>query len=185
MSNNLIIRNDNNSTSQLLRFSGQINTNGGGFASIRSALPDTGLLLSSSDKDNDNNNTVKGIKIRYRGDGKTYKVILSDGQRSTGGPFLRSPTWQMDLPTTASTSTVAVDTIMDEAILPLDKFQPSFGPRSVSEEEKAGLVLVPGKQRMIGLMLSLKLSDGTDNPRETFGEGVFEFSLDVEAIEVV
>jgi hypothetical protein len=37
----------------------------------------------------------------------------------------------------------------------------------------------------IGLMLSLYLSDGRPNPKETFGEGVFPFSLHVKSIEPV
>jgi len=174
-----------NSNCKVLRFAGQINTNGGGFCSIRAALPDTtGLCLANSGTTNNEvEEEVTGIKIRYRGDGKTYKVILSDGQRSTGGPFSRSPTWQMDLPTVDRTNDDT--TTMDEAILPLNRFQPSFGPRSVSEEEKAKLVLVASEQRMIGLMLSLKLSDGSSNPKETYGEGIFDFCLDVEAIQVV
>jgi len=175
---------------KVLRFAGQINTNGGGFCSIRAALPDdTGLCFANSTTTNEEHEQVEvtGIKIRYRGDGKTYKVILSDGQRSTGGPFSRSPTWQMDLPTVDRTddATDTTCTAMDEVILPLNRFQPSFGPRSVSEEEKAKLVLIASEQRMIGLMLSLKLSDGSSNPKETFGEGIFDFCLDVEAIEVV
>jgi len=177
-----------NYSSQVLRFAGQINTNGGGFCSIRAALPDaSGLCFANSttitNEQQQEEVTVTGIKIRYRGDGKTYKVILSDGQRSTGGPFSRSPTWQMDLPTVDRTNDAT--TAMDEVILPLNGFQPSFGPRSVSEEEKAKLVLIASEQRMIGLMLSLKLSDGSSNPKETFGEGIFDFCLDVEAIEVV
>jgi len=39
--------------------------------------------------------------------------------------------------------------------------------------------------RQIGLMLSLKLSDGSANPKESFGEGIFPFSLIVESLEIV
>jgi hypothetical protein len=37
--------------------------------------------------------------------------------------------------------------------------------------------------KQLGLMLSLRLSDGSPNPKETFGEGIFDFSLFVESIE--
>ena len=61
-----------------LHFRGMINCNGGGFASIRAKLP-TNVL----------NSEKRGVKIRYRGDGKTYKVILSNAER--GGPFSKVP----------------------------------------------------------------------------------------------
>jgi hypothetical protein len=38
---------------------------------------------------------VKGIKLKYRGDGKTSKVI-----HGAGGPFSKIPSWQADLSTT-------------------------------------------------------------------------------------
>ena len=46
------------------------------------------------------------VRVRYRGDGKTYKVLLSDGQG--GGPWSKSPSWQHDLPTTAGEEAEAV-----------------------------------------------------------------------------
>ena len=154
----------------VLSFRGTINTDGGGFTSIRAALPYDGL------PDN-----VDAIRIRYRGDGKTYKLLLADGQRSTGGPFARSPTWQIDLPTEKRHSTEP----MQETVLQLSQFLPSFGPRRINEEEKKMLKMHPSDQRLIGLMLSLKLSDGSTNPVPTFGEGEFDFNLDVESIDPV
>ena len=157
-------------SSGILSFRGNINTDGGGFASIRANLPNDGLPQNT-----------KAIRIKYRGDGKTYKLLLSDGQRSTGGPFSKSPTWQVDLPTEKRDATEP----MQESTFSLSQFLPSFGPRGVSEEDKKKLKLKAQEQRLIGLMLSLKLSDGTMNPASTFGEGKFRFNLDIESIEPI
>jgi hypothetical protein len=40
----------------------------------------------------------KRHRIRCIGDGKTYKLTLSDSTKSTFGPSLRSPSWQADIP---------------------------------------------------------------------------------------
>ena len=85
----------------LLQFDGTINTNGGGFCSIRSEFP-SGLLTSKN----------SAVKIRYRGDGKTYKVLLSDGSR--GGPMSQTPSWQIDLPTKSTYS----ESDWEESVLP-------------------------------------------------------------------
>lgn len=151
-------------TTGLLNFQGTINTNGGGFTSIRTPIP----TLSDD---------VKAIRIRYRGDGKTYKVLLSNGQG------LRLPSWQSDLPTTNNQS--GDDTSTQEIILPLNQFKPSFGPRTVSDADLANYKLIPSEMKELGLMLSLKLSDGTSNPEETFGKGTFDFSILIESIDVV
>lgn len=57
-----------------LHFSGQINTSGGGFCSIRSPLPQGHIPSNTA-----------AIKITHIGDGKTYKFLLSDGNKSTFG----------------------------------------------------------------------------------------------------
>ena len=123
-----------------LHFKGTINTDGGGFCSIRARLPQCFQPR------------VTGFKLTFIGDGKTYKLTLSDGNASTGGPFSRTPSWQVDLPTQAGITKYMLD-ITDI--------------------------------REIGLMLSLKLSDGRSNPKETFGEGIFPFSLHVLSIQPV
>jgi len=153
-----------------LNFRGTINTQGGGFTSIRAPLP-SGI-----------SEEVEAIRIRYRGDGKTYKVLLSDGNKSTGGPFSRSPTWQADLPTEKRQGT---ESECEEKTIPLDSFLPTFGPRTPSPEETKQLKLDPKDINLIGFMLSLKLSDGSSNPPETFGTGIFDFALDVESISAV
>lgn len=152
-----------------LHFDGTINTQGGGFCSIRAKFP-AGLLRTE----------MKGLKVRYRGDGKTYKVILGKGER--GGPFSSTPSWQLDLPTTPKQ---VGDKGWDEAMIPFDKLHASFGggPRSKpSQEEVERYVFDPLEMKEMGLMLSLKLSDGRSNPPETFGTGIFPFSLVVQSI---
>ena len=64
-----------------LDFCGTINTNGGGFCSIRADFD--GLPPET-----------KGIRLKYTGDGKTYKFLLSDGTRG-----FSTPSWQHDIVT--------------------------------------------------------------------------------------
>lgn len=164
---NLLVEDDK------LHFRGTINCNGGGFTSIRATLPEGAL---ASDK--------TGLKIRYRGDGKTYKVIISNAER--GGPFSKTPSWQTDLPTTNKQGKKKND--WDETIISFADLVPAYGggPRSQpSEEEKKQCVFDPLEMKEIGLMLSLRLSDGTPNPLETFGEGIFPFSLLLDSIMIV
>eukprot|EP00545_Synedropsis_sp_CCMP1620_P007923 CAMPEP_0119015630 /NCGR_PEP_ID=MMETSP1176-20130426/11331_1 /TAXON_ID=265551 /ORGANISM="Synedropsis recta cf, Strain CCMP1620" /LENGTH=214 /DNA_ID=CAMNT_0006968939 /DNA_START=173 /DNA_END=817 /DNA_ORIENTATION=- len=151
----------------LLHFSGNINTNGGGFCSIRAKMQE-GF-----------DDNVTGIRLRLIGDGKTYKFTLSDGNSSTG--FGRSPSWQIDVPTQNDGNEQVV-------VLPLSDLKPSFGGRPSSKpsaEEMAAYKFGPSSVREIGLMLSLKRSDGSPNPKETFGEGLFPFSLQIKSIEPV
>lgn len=156
-----------------LHFQGTINTEGGGFTSIRARIP-PGTL----------SNTTTALRIRYKGDGKTYKILLSEGNKVAGGPFSRLPSWQMDLPTKNRTSTHEMD--WEEAILPLDQFQPSWGGRRdsrPSKEEQVQAKFNPTTVQEIGIMLSLYLANGEPNPKETYGEGIFPFSLQVQSLE--
>lgn len=159
------------SQQQMLHFTGTINTNGGGFASIRSKIPQ-GILDAT---------TTSGVRIRCRGDGKTYKFLLSEGTRNAGAPMSRTPSWQADIPTKN-------DGQWQETVIPFDKLLPSFGGPSArmgnsAKQEK--LKFDPTIMREIGFMLSLKLSNGSPNPKETFGEGVFPFSLHIQSVEPV
>jgi hypothetical protein len=166
------------STVGVLHFKGIINTNGGGFASIRAKLPPNGLLLSTK-----TNTLLQGIKVRYRGDGKTYKVLLGTGER--GGPFSKTPNWQHDLPTTKTTEEEEDKEKWEEVFLPFTAFQASFGggpKRQPTDEGRKQYVFDPTTIQEIGFMLSLKLSNGTPNPETTFGTGVFPFSLHVQSI---
>ena len=165
-----MVRNEECTTGDpmILHFTGTINTNGGGFCSIRAKLP-PGTLATR----------VQGLKLRYRGDGKTYKVLLGTGER--GGPFGRTPSWQCDLPTTKRHT----DEPWDEVMIPFDQLRPSFGggPRiQPTDEERSKYVFDAASMQEIGLMLSLKLSDGRPNPPATFGTGIFDFALQVQSI---
>ncbi|CAB9506986.1 epimerase dehydratase [Seminavis robusta] len=161
-------------TDILLQFVGNINTNGGGFTSIRAKV-----TLPAQ---------ATGLKIRYKGDGKTYKVLLSNANR--GGPFSKTPSWQADLPTTSKVCEDGSnsDDDWDEVVIKFDTLLPAFGggPRSQpSEEEKASYKFDPTEMKEIGLMLSLRLSDGSPNPKESFGDGEFPFTLLVHSIDIV
>lgn len=153
----------------VLHFTGTINTNGGGFTSIRAALP-SGILTPET----------TGIKICFRGDGKTYKLLFSDGSRGGGR---QTPSWQANLPTKKSTTEKDE---WQEMIIPLSSFIPNVG---VGRNRQIGdldhYILDPKEMKQVGLMLSLLLADGQPNPETTFGSGIFEFSLQVQSIEPV
>ena len=172
---------------KLLDFTGTINTDGGGFCSIRASLSDD----DDDDDDDDNNNdcgfspNAIGIKLKIIGDGKTYKFTMSNGNTGGGGggggPFSRSPSWQCDIPTRD-------DNIEQDIYIPFTKLHPAFGGRSSSKPSPEAISLYKfdiTTIREIGLMLSLRLSDGSPNPKETFGEGIFPFSLKVSSIKEV
>ena len=169
------------SSSAPLHFAGTINTHGGGFASIRCKIsPDRAASLAEK---------YKGIKLRVRGDGKTYKFLLSDG--TGAGPFSRTPSWQCDLPTENRTDPQEEeeeDSSWQEVWIPFDQLRPSFagGPRAQpSPAEQQQHRFDASAMREMGLMLSLKRADGSPNPKETFGEGIFPFQLVVQSIEAV
>merc|ERR1711924_93542 len=86
-----------------LTFAGMLDTRGGGFTSVRADF--AGGLKGDA------------LRVRFRGDGKTYKVLLSNGQG--GGPWSNNPSWQHDLPTKLGEE--------QSVVLPLAKFVPSFG----------------------------------------------------------
>lgn len=155
---------DDTDSKHSLLFTGTINTDGGGFTSIRSSL-ENGIPTDA-----------KGMKLKFKGDGKTYKVLLSNGQG--GGPYSSSPSWQCDLPTT--------DQKEETRTIYFNEFLPSFGGRGIlSEDQKKQYTFVNEEMKQIGFMLSLKLSSGDANPVETFGSGIFDFSLQVDNIELI
>ena len=96
-----------------LLFAGEINTEGGGFCSIRAAIPHL---------PHDSN----AIRLVFRGDGKTYKLLLSDGNASTGSPFAKKPTWQADIPTKDCTNSQD----WQETTIPFAQLRPAFGGRA-------------------------------------------------------
>ena len=158
------------STSDDLIFAGQINTDGGGFCSIR-----TPLIPGELTRD-----TV-AVRVCYIGDGKTYKILFSDKNKSAFGPSRRSPSWQMDLPTKSG---------VEETInIRFDELVPSLqgGPmKNINDDNNHTEIKIdPTTVEEMGFMLSLKLSNGSSNPVETFGSGIFPFSLTIRSIDIV
>jgi len=119
--------------------------------------------------------------------------LLTDGNRSTGAPFSRTPAWQADLPTqnriTGDGSGVPEgQEDWEELTIPFSSLLPSFGGAArsrPSEEGRSKYKFDAAEIREMGVMLSLKLADGTPNPKETFGEGTFPFELRIQSIEPV
>jgi hypothetical protein len=151
-------------TEGVLHFEGTINTSGGGFCSLRTKLP-VGF-----------DDSVTGIRLVLVGDGKTYKFFLSDGQPSTGGPFGRTPSWQRDIATK--------NNVEQDVTIKFEELIAAFGGRS-SPPNPGQYSFDKSTIREMGIMLSLKLSDGGPNPVETFGEGIFPFSLQIKSIDTV
>ena len=160
--------------SSSLHFTGTINTNGGGFASIRARFPPNQYLTKST----------RGIKLALKGDGKTYKLLLSQGRQNAGAPTSRTPSWQADIATTACDD----DDSWQETVVMFDTLQASFGGGPISSSSWSRSEppkFDPTTMTEIGFMLSLKLSSGDANPKETFGEGIFPFSLHIKSIEPI
>lgn len=157
-----------------LHFQGMINTDGGGFCSVRARLDGT-----DENGGNTNGNLppdTRAIRVVLDGDGKTYKFIMTDKGSATS--TFGGTSWQVDIPTSASSQspqTVLVD---------MSKMKPSFGGGPSRRQGNVKPFAVEDMTE-IGFMLSLKLSDGSPNPKETFGEGIFPFSLKVHSIEPV
>ena len=156
---------NNKSDDNTLQFEGTIDTKASvGWASVRASLPPGGLL-----------ETTKALRVTVVGDGKTYKVVLMDSDHEKSKDA--SPIWEADLPTTAS--------VKETKTLPLQVFTPSYMARQLSAVEKEKYPFDPTKVTKIGFMLSSWLSNGTPNPTETYGQGVFKFSLQVQDIATV
>ena len=104
-----------------LIFSGTTNTNGGGFSSIRTNLSD----FSLGDKE--------GLHIRYKGDGRTYKlgVRLEGKSVSYRSNFTTGNGWQ-------------------EVRIPFDEMDVSWRGRPLSKEEHP---MIKSKIRSIEFMI--------------------------------
>jgi Complex I intermediate-associated protein 30 (CIA30) len=168
-------------TERGLLFAGTINTDGGGFCSVRANIP-PGTMSAT---------LHTGLKLKYRGDGKTYKITASDRVRGAGGPSSSSPSWQYDLPTVDRRPVLGAiddgaDGDWDETVIPFLRFRPYIVGRQTEElQNQYGGTFDPSSIQQIGIMLSLKLSDGRPNPVETFGIGKFPFSFELASIEPV
>jgi hypothetical protein len=143
-----------------LHFAGRIDIHGGyGFCSIRSTIEN---CLPAD--------TV-AIRLRYVGDGKTYKILLSTvfksslalGQNRTGTTF------QVDLPTKSG--------VEDSVTLNLDSF--------IALKKEDATTMPITKIEEFGFMLASKLSNGEINPVETFGTDSFPFRLRIMSIEAI
>lgn len=94
-------------TAGFARFAGVVSLDfGGGFASVRRAPADLGMA------------DARALRIRVRGDGKTYQLRLRPGNRLDG------VTWQ---------STFVPGEDWSDVVLPLADFKPVFRGRPVPE----------------------------------------------------
>lgn len=195
LKNNL---NNNNNNDFLLYFHGTINTNGGGFASIRTKIAidnNTNEINSDTTKSIEEQQIMKGFKIRYKGDGKTYKFLITNRVRG-----MNNPSWQIDIPTlqkidrTLSNSEIIKynendnDNDWEEMNIYLNDLIPYYVFRSRNsnsniDSQSLSLDDITTMNEM-GIMLSLKLSNGNSNPMETFGIDIFPFHLLIQSIEI-
>lgn len=196
------LNNNNINNNFLLYFHGTINTNGGGFTSIRTKIA---IDISNTNENNNDatKNTevqkqiMKGFKIRYKGDGKTYKFFITNRERG-----MNNPSWQIDIPTFPKidrTSTNAEiikkyneaddDNDWEEMNIYLNDLIPYYVFRSSrnsnSNMNSQSLLDDITTMNEMGIMLSLKLSNGNSNPIETFGIDIFPFHLLIESIEIL
>lgn len=132
-------------------FSGVVSTeNSGGFASVRTRNLDPIDLSAYS-----------GVRLRVRGDGNRYKVLLRDSDRWDGVGY-----------------SMSFDTVPNSWItvqVPFEELVPVFRARTLEASEG----LNQSSVRAFQLMLSKFEYDGTLNP--TFTPGAFE--LLIESIE--
>lgn len=117
-----------------LRFTGTLNTNGGGFASLRARKPDVDLAKQA------------GLRIRVRGDGRTYQFRLRQG--TGAGRRSRGVSYRAEFATRE-------DGGWTEHWLPFDRFVPTFRGRILDRGP-----IDPAGIDEIGLMIA----DGQDGP---------------------
>jgi len=142
-----------------LLFSGTIDTNGGGFASFRSDPEEKPISIPQG---------ASCMVLRVTGDGKQYKVTLSNGKG--GGPFATSPVYAHDLWTKAGQE--------QELSFPLSDFKASFGGRLGKDQTP----LVPSDVVQAGVMLSLYDASCEANPTFKEAEATFGFKLEVKSL---
>jgi NADH dehydrogenase [ubiquinone] 1 alpha subcomplex assembly factor 1 len=143
----------------ILDFKGTLNTDGGGFTSIRAPI-EPGTIKADT----------KGIKITYRGDGKTFRFTLADREKA-GGPFSTAPIWKFDF----ATEKIEGEE-WQEVVIEFDAFEPTFGGKN-DKTKTAGFALNPTELQEIGFMLSMWKDEGFD--------GEYPFELKIKSIEPV
>ncbi len=121
-----------------LDFRGVLNTNGGGFASVRSRERSVSLR------------GLEGIRLRLRADGRRYSMRLTQGGARGG------VTYQADVPTVASPGSDASEPGPWESVwVPFADFTPRWRGRQLD--------LPPlDPERVVGL--GFTLADGVDGP---------------------
>jgi hypothetical protein len=140
-------------------FSGEIVTQGGGFASVETSGKPNGW------------SSAKGVRLEVQGiDGQKYKMYLRlSGQSSRGGVQ-----WQADFDTVKASSGGGVWTTVD---LPFSSFVPSWRGQVMNDGQRLDPSLIEG----FGFRLSLLTELGFPNPK--FGAGPFQ--VNVRSIEAM
>lgn len=108
-----------------LRFSGVLNTNGGGFSSMRAP---TSVKLGN----------YEGIHLRVRGDGRTYSLRL----QQSGQDRRRAASYRAEFPTLKGDA-------WQDVWLPFDQFVPTWRGRQLDLPK-----IDPNRLRLIGLSMA-------------------------------
>ena len=139
---------------KLLIFRGIINTNGGGFASMRTT---ENCIVNPPE-------SATTIRIIVKGDGQLWKVNLGMSHSLMDN----QPTWSHDFLTKTNEITIHE--------LQLKNFTPQRRGRKVETTATGGALDLNVKSiRYVGLILSLVTQNGTPNPN--FGDGPFQITL--------
>ena len=135
----------------LMVFAGSINTNGGGFSSLRARNTQWDLT------------PYEGIAARIRADGRTYVFHIDTGLRSNNGNVFYRGSFTTDRLINANgepitTEQSATDTpAWQDVFVPFDQFVPMVRGRDVTGRVEQ---LDPAKIQGLGLMID----DGQDGP---------------------
>jgi hypothetical protein len=114
---------------QALVFSGTINTNGGGFSSIR--YPMTPGALSEAD----------GMRLRVKSDGRAYRLTFRTSQRWRG----RSVSWQIPIPRTEAGEWADVTAPFDQAQASIFGRRVRAGTFNPTDVREMGIILADGR----------------------------------------
>lgn len=116
-------------TEDFMLFSGVINTNGGGFSSIRTLVP-TGTFAD-----------VTGVRLRVRSDGRTYKLSFRTGVRYRG----RQVAFQAALPVTEANSWTDINIDFSNLESVLFGQPVSSAPFEASDIQEVGFIIADGQ----------------------------------------
>mmetsp|Transcript_22534 Transcript_22534/g.24888 ORF Transcript_22534/g.24888 Transcript_22534/m.24888 type:complete len:241 (-) Transcript_22534:70-792(-) len=142
----------NNKAGSLV-FKGEINTNGGGFASCRTLGDDEPLGFTTDSINN-------ALKVKAKGDGQCYKLTLHTADSWKMG----TPSWSYDFVPSSS---------VENYTLPISDFIASKQGRPMKDT-----VIDPSHITGIGFSLSLYTADG--KPNADFHDGPFQ--LEIESV---